>query len=220
MAVINGMYIHVVDETVDKGVETPSHPVEEGIGTTDLIRVNPVTLALSGKIVDYSDMKSHEVLAKINSLMRTGSLVSYRGRNVFSNMIIRSFSTSHPNTNSGGADFDMELQEVRIAKSAYATKTPTGTNVPTEPTTNAGTQQIDVGSMTAVYYTVKKGDTVWSLCQTYNKDYLRGRMGIVERETDFNFVEWVIASNPQAFSVFGDANSLKIGARLLMGYRS
>lgn len=206
MAILNGMYIHVVDEKVDKGVEAPSHPVEEGIGTTDLVRVNPITISLSGKIVDYSAMKSHEVLAKINSLMTSGSLVSYRGRNVKSNMIIRTFNTSHPNTNSGGADFEMELQEIRIAKSAYVPKTTTATTVATRAATNAGTQQVSTGSGTAVYHEVKSGDTVWALV---NKSYKH--LG--------KTVQWVIDNNPAAFSKKGDASTLKVGARLLMGYK-
>lgn len=210
MAVLNGMYIHVVDEKVDKGVEAPSHPVEEGIGTTDLVRVNPVTVSLSGKIVDYSAMKSNEVLAKINSLMASGSLISYRGRNVIGNMIIRSFSTSHPNTNSGGADFDMELQEIRIAKSAYVPKKSTTTKAKTAATTNAGTQQVKTSSKTntktAVYHPVKQGDTVWALVNNSYKN-----LG--------STCQWVIDNNPSAFSKKGDATTLKVGARLLMGYK-
>lgn len=210
MAILNGMYIHVVDEKVDKGVEAPTHPVEEGIGTTDMVRMNPITISLSGKIVDYSAMKSHEVLAKISSLMASGSLVSYRGRNVKSNLIIRAFSTSHPNTNSGGADFEMELQEIRTAKSAYVEKTATATATSsaatTRATTNAGTQQVKSGSGTAVYHTVKSGDTVWALV---NKSYKH--LG--------KTVQWVMDNNPAAFTRKGDASTLKVGARLLMGYK-
>ena len=211
MAILNGMYIHVVDERVEKGVEAPTHPVEEGIGTTDLVRKNPVYITLSGKIVDYPDMKANEVLAKINSLMVSGSLVSYRGRNVFSNMIIRTFATSHPNTNNGGADFDMELQEIRTAKSAYVPKKTTQTKAKTSATVNAGTQQVKSGqakseSSTAVYHTVKQGDTIWGLVNNSYKHLGKD-------------CQWVINNNPHAFSVKGDATTLIVGARLLMGYK-
>lgn len=206
MAILNGMYIHVVEETVDKDVTAPTHPVEEGIGTTDLVRLKPLVLSLSGKIVDYEGMKSHEVLAKINSLMASGSIVLYLGRNVRSDMIIRSFSTSHVNTIHGGADFDMELQEVRIARSAYVPKKSTNTSTMTSPVTNAGTQQVIVGSGEAVYHTVKQGDTIWSLV---NKSYKH--LGTT--------VQWVVTFNPTAFARKGVATTLKVGARLLMGYK-
>ena len=208
MAILNGMYIHVVDEKVDKDVEAPTHPVEEGIGTTDLVHMNPFTLSLSGKIVDYGDMKSHEVLAKISSLMASGSLVYYRGRNVKSNMIIRSFSTSHPNTNNGGADFEMELQEIRIAKKAYTPKETTDKR--TNETTNAGTQQIKESDIllpfVPVYHLVRSGDTVWTLANISYK-----QLGTT--------TQWVVAKNPDAFSKEGDATTLQVGARLLMGYK-
>lgn len=122
MAILNGLYIHVVDEELNEDVELTSHPVEKGIDVTDTVRVKPLTIALSGKIVDYGNMTAEQVLAKIKSLKNSGSLVDYRGRNVASNMQIQAFSTKHPNTNSGGADFDMELKQVRIATSSYVPK--------------------------------------------------------------------------------------------------
>lgn len=122
MALLNGMYIHVTDEQLSRDVETTSHPVESGIPLTDTVRAKPFVISLSGKIVDYGDMKASEVLSKLNALKDSGSLIEYRGRNVAANMQIQSLNTTHPNTNHGGADFDMELKEVRIAKSAYVPK--------------------------------------------------------------------------------------------------
>lgn len=122
MAIINGLYIHVVDENVDREVDSTSHPVEEGIPTTDTVNLKALSISLSGKIVNYGDMTAAEVLAKLDSWYKTGALIQYKGRNVASSMQIRSLSTSHPNTNHGGADFSMVLTQVRIAKSAYVPK--------------------------------------------------------------------------------------------------
>lgn len=122
MAILNGLYIHVVDEALAADVEATSHPVESGIPTTDTVRAKPIVISLSGKIVDYGSMTATQVIAKINELKNSGSLIEYRGRNVASSMQILAFETTHPNTNSGGADFNMELRQVRIAKSAYVPK--------------------------------------------------------------------------------------------------
>ncbi|MGI6014368.1 MAG: FimV family protein [Oscillospiraceae bacterium] len=285
MAILNGLYVHVTDESLSKDVDTTSHPVEKGIDLTDTVRERPFSLSISGKIVDYGDMKSHEVLAKIKKFHADGSLINYSGRNIATNMQIQSFSTDHPNTNHGGADFDMELKQVRIAKSAYVPKPKTkkkieqksnpiievgsvvifkggpvyvssdATNAAanrnrstckvtiisaeswsvhkyhlistdgggvygwvdyaniegaeetgTNGKTNAGTQQVQQGNGTAVYYTVKQGDTVWGLVNNSYKDLN-------------TTCEWVIENNPDAFSVKGDARTLKIGAKLLLGYR-
>lgn len=293
MAILNGMYIHVVDETLTGDVKTTSHPVETGIPMTDTVKPEALIVSLSGKIVDYGDMTSAQVQAKIKSLRDTGSLVEYRGRNVASSVQIKSFETKHPNTNHGGADFTMELKKLRIAKSAYApkktsttarkktTKKSTAavqatvkvgsvvvfkggsvyassdakkaaatrsrstckvTKITTaswavhkyhlistdgkkvygwvdlaniegaEPTstsgkTNAGTKQVkSTSTKKAVYHTVKRGDTVWALV---NKSY----------KNLSTTVNAVIKNNPKAFSKKGDASTLKVGAKLLMGYK-
>lgn len=289
MAILNGLYIHVVDESAEREVQATSHPVEQGIPTTDTVKAMALSIKISGKIVDYDGMKASQVLSKIRTWQSSGTLMMYRGRNVASNMQIRSFESEHPNTNSGGADFSMVLEQVRIAKSAYvpkpkkpkkpSTSATTSTPVPlyvgaivvfkggpvyvssdaakkaatrgrstckitiistksysvhqyhlistdggrvygwvdksniettqttsTSAKTNAGTQQVKSGSGTAVYHTVKKGDTVWTLV---NKKYKH--LG--------KSVSWVINNNPKAFSRKGDATTLQIGKKLLMGYK-
>lgn len=122
MAILNGLYIHVTDESTEREVEATSHPVEEGLPITDTVKLRSFTITLSGKIVDYGDKKAAEVLATLTKWHENGSLISYQGRNVASNMQIRVFETSHPNTNSGGADFTLTLEQVRIARSAYVPK--------------------------------------------------------------------------------------------------
>lgn len=122
MAILNGLYIHVVDESLERGVEATSHPVEDGVPTSDTVKSKALQIELSGKIVDYPGMKAAQVLGQIKAWMASGSLVSYQGRSVVSSMQIRSFQSDHPYTNHGGADFSMTLVEVRIAKSAYVPK--------------------------------------------------------------------------------------------------
>lgn len=122
MAILNGLYIHVTDESMERDVNATSHPVEEGIPTTDTVKPKALTLSLSGKIVDYGTMKASQVLSKLTTWRDAGMLLNYQGRNVASSLQIRNFETSHPNTNSGGADFSMTLVQARIAQSAYVPK--------------------------------------------------------------------------------------------------
>ena len=288
MAILNGLYIHVVSESMDREVHATSHPVEEGVPTTDTVQARALSISLSGKIVDYGNMKASQVLAKLYAWRESGSLLVYKGRNIASSLQIRSLHTDHPNTNNGGADFTMTLQEVRIAKSSYVPKksstaqketaakkdtsvikvgskvvfkggsvyvssdakkaaatrnrsTCEVTKISTQSwsvhqyhlistdggkvygwvdrsniegvaatgtsgKTNAGTQQVKNGTGTAVYHTVKKGDTVWALVN--NKYNHLGKTG-----------QWVIDNNPKAFSRKGDATTLQVGAKLLMGYK-
>lgn len=128
MAILNGLYVHVTDESMEREVQATSHPVEEGMAITDTVKIKSVSISINGKIVDYGDKKAVEVLSTLRQWHASGSLISYQGRNVVANMQIRSFQTSHPNTNSGGADFSMRLEQVRIAKSAYVPKKASTTN--------------------------------------------------------------------------------------------
>lgn len=304
MAILNGYYIHVVDEDVSRDIDTTSHPVESGLPITDLVKQKPISLSLSGKVVDYGDKTATQVLSKLIEWQKNGTLIEYRGRNIFPDMQIQSIDTSFPNTNHGGADFKMELRQVRIAKSAVKKVTTTATKsskttkktttksaattvkkalvaanikvgdkvvfkggsvyvssdakkaaatrsrstckvtyinrrswathqfclqstdgklvcgwvdfknmesvatTTTTGTTSAGLKQTKGGSTSkqAVYHTVKSGDTLWTLV---NKKY----------KNISTSVDWILKNNPKAFSKAGDATTLKIGAKLLIGYK-
>lgn len=122
MALINNLYVFVENESLSRDNEITQHPVEKGLPLTDTIRKNPKSLSIDGKIVDAGKLTANEIISKIEALRVAGSLITYKGRNTVGNFQIKSFNTSHPNTNWGGADFDMELVEVRIAKSSYNPK--------------------------------------------------------------------------------------------------
>ena len=53
MALVNGIYVHVTDESVDRGVTRASHSVETGIDITDTVKPEAIKVSLSGEIVDY-----------------------------------------------------------------------------------------------------------------------------------------------------------------------
>lgn len=205
MALINNIYIHVTDEKVGRTIKSTDHSTEKGIDITDNVKREPVTLSISGKIVDTDTLKSHEALAKLYDLQIKGSLITYSGRNILKNMMIQSFNSTHPYTNAGGLDFDMELKEVRIAQNSYGEATDDDKGK-TQAEGTAGTQQVQQGTQNAVYHTVSKGDTVWGLVNTNYKE-----LG--------STVQWVIDNNTNAFSTKGDATTLQTGAKLLMGYR-
>lgn len=292
MALINGYYVHVIDETVHTGIDSAAHPVESGLPITDTVIPKPKEIDISGKIVDVGDKKASEILSALEKYMRTGSIIKYCGRNVADNMQIQTFDHSHPNTIVGGCEFDMTMKEVRIAQSSYKapiisdkeqnmpdTKPTTPTietinvgdtvifkggsvyissdakkatvtrnrstckvekistaswsihqyclkstdggmvygwcdkadiemrsDTTVNATTSRGTKQVIDGNENAVYHVVKKGDTLWSLV---NKTY---------RSLDTS-IEWVLDNNSSCFTTKGDPTTLKIDAKLLMGYK-
>ena len=124
MALINGWYVQVVDETVDNETELSSHAVETGMDVSDHIRNKPVVISLSGNIVDVGDVAASTVLAQLHQFRTAGAMIEYHGRNVQSGLIMTSFNTKHPNTINGGCEFDMELKGLRVAAPSYVETQP------------------------------------------------------------------------------------------------
>lgn len=201
MALLNNLTIFVENEEVSKNVESTSHPVEKGIEFTDHIQRKPLELSISGKIVDVSGMKAKDILQQIEQLKNKGSLITYTGRNLLSDMQIQSFSTTHPNTVWGGCEFSMTLKEVRIAKPAYTEQK------------NGGMQQLVKGANNSVYHTVKKGDCIWNLVTKQYKSLEPKYSNTMDK------CNWVMSQNQSAFSRKGDFRTLQIGKKILIGYR-
>lgn len=218
MAHINGYYIHVTSEDLDGEVELSTHPVESGIDITDTVKKQPEKVSLSGKVVDYFNgseiVKAATVKNKIQALRDTGAIVVYSGRNFLENYQIKNFNTSHPNTVTGGMEFNMELQQCRIAKNSYEAPVIKDSNIK-----DGGTQQVEKGENKKVYYTVKKGDTIWGLLTGTYKNLIYLDDG---KPVNYNINEkcdWVMHFNPHAFSRKGDFRTLQIGKKILLGFR-
>lgn len=167
MAIINGLYIHVVSESASRGVDATSHRVESGLPLTDTVVLQPLSISLSGKIVDYGDVKAAEVIDKIKQWQSSGSLIEYRGNEMASSMQIRSFDTDRPNTIYGGAEFSMELVQVRIAKSAYVPKKDTAKETAAKDIANLNLKVGDV--------VVFKGGNVYKSSDAKEAAATRGR---------------------------------------------
>lgn len=193
MAYINNLYVLAEEESIDKEVETVTHPVEKDIPIADTIRRKPIVINLTGIIVDAGTYSSEEIIKKLDTLQKDGSIIRYRGAcGVYNNMQMQTFSPKYTHKVNGGAAFSITLQEMRTAQSAYVK------------TKSAGTQQVQTSSaQKPLYYTVKKGDTIWDLChRTYKSKNLS--------------VSKIIKDNPQAFSRAGDARTLQIGSRICL----
>lgn len=72
--------------------------------------------------------------------------------------------------------------------------------------TNAGTQQVTGSKKGAVYHSVKKGDTVYKLATVTYKELGKS-------------VQWIIDNNSACFTKPKDPTTLKIGSKLLVGYK-
>lgn len=119
MAYINNLYIFVEEENRTSSVESTEHPVERGISLTDHTKRNPTQLSLSGKIVGKN---WENVLNKLNTYQKKGTLVTYKGRRILKNAQILSIDDSYDSSIASGCKVSIAIKEVSIAQSAYVSK--------------------------------------------------------------------------------------------------
>lgn len=142
----------------------------------------------------------------IQSLVHSGALVRYEGRNYLQNYQIRNFHTGHPNEITGGASFSMTLKQFRGANNSYTEQNGT--------VASGGTQQISTGDNTEVWHEVKLGDNLYNLITQYGnlkRDAIDG--------VQYSAVDWIMKKNPYAFDDTTDCSTLKAYERILLGYR-
>lgn len=195
MGILNGEYIHVVSEEVERDAQVLEHPVENGFNVSDHVKSGDFYLSLSGLIVGANGKNASEIFTKISQWQQQGVVVSYTGRNILNRALITSFETSYSSNMADGCEFSMELKQLRVSKSPL--------NIPN----NGVLKQIEKQSTAEnVYHTVKKGDTIWGLVHNKYNGY------------GFN-VDWIIANNKGAFIEPGNPRTLKVGAVINMGAR-
>lgn len=178
-------------------------------GATMLRTFGDITIAGEAAVTGRVKYLASTILNKLKQFKDNGTLITYSGRNIYSNMQITSLSTTHPYTIAGGAKFTMTLEECRTAKNAYVEPVKNKSAVK-----NGGSQQVEKGEGADVYYTVKAGDCVWSLVVTgdYANLHREGAKNTPQGQCD-----WVMKKNPKAFSRPGDFGTLQIGKKILLG---
>lgn len=240
MAWLNDVYVFVKDENLTHDVETTSHPVENGVDITDHIRRLPVEINISGAIVYHDGINASDTLERLKQMQYAGTIINFAGRNAVSGLVIESFSTSHPNTVAGGAEFTMTLKQIRIAQPAYMGNSVAAENYEAvesgggevaeaeevmenggniviaenenpEPV-NAGTQQVKLGDGKKIYHTVRSGETLYTIAKSYQE--LSPRF-----ENDIDKMNWIMEQNPYSFWERGNADTLVEGTDILVGIR-
>ncbi|MEK5278761.1 phage baseplate protein [Paenibacillus sp. FSL E2-0177] len=137
MALIDGKYITVENESPSFPVTVTEQPVEKGINLIDHVQAQARTLSLTGVIVGTDAAKTR---AYIIAAKDKGTIINYVGRNQFKGLIT-DFSTGHDYTTADGFTFTMELREIKIATSSYVETLPPPIKAQVTKIVNSGTKQ-------------------------------------------------------------------------------
>ena len=101
----------LVRENVDFDAEVTSKEVEKGADISDHMKPKPLTASLSGVMVEDANAK----LETLKKYQKEGELLTYIGKSTLENVVITSIQVEHTVENFEGYDFDIRIQEVRIA---------------------------------------------------------------------------------------------------------
>lgn len=186
MALLNGLYVHAKSETIENGYTKTNNPVEQGVDITDHIERNLIKLKLEGELIDTPTLKAGKMYSQLQSWANAGTIIEFRGRNVFDGVITNINKTSDAEI-SNGAKVTIDIEEIRIASTPYRA-----------PSESSGTQQVQTTKNTGkdVYHTVQKGEWLLKIAKKYNIT-----------------LEWILANNKLKS---GNPNLIYPGEKILV----
>ncbi|MEH7214785.1 LysM domain-containing protein [Priestia megaterium] len=154
MARLGNITVLIEKEDDSSSIEATSYPVEKGIPMTDHVEQKPDEFSLSGVLNGPTHAADYEYLKKC---MRSGTILTYVGRNIAKNVIILDINGSVDANNANGKDVSIKLRQIRIASTPWVKVQNNGKKKPVTTKPPA----------TPVYHLVKKGDTYWMCWKRY-----------------------------------------------------
>lgn len=100
-----------MEENVDYTAEVTSKPVEKGEDISDHMKPKPFSAKLSGSMIKDAEAK----FEALKQYQKEAQLISFVGKSSLENVVITSLSRSESVENYEGYDYDITIEEVRIA---------------------------------------------------------------------------------------------------------
>ena len=115
MPYIGDILIDVItSEDLGESSKTTDHALEDGEQITDHVDNDPITLNLTGVMLDPNDEK----LLKLRKFRQEGKLLSYNYQSRLETVLITSFNPKKDASIKDGYTFSMTLKQVRLVKAA------------------------------------------------------------------------------------------------------
>ncbi|MBC6156628.1 LysM peptidoglycan-binding domain-containing protein [Listeria welshimeri] len=152
VATIGSVKLVNTNESESSPFTITDNPVETGSPVSDHVQRETKTLEISGFLLGATAEKDY---ATLKSYAEKGTIVSFRGRVYFKNVLISNLSKSY-NTIKNGFEITVSLRNLRRASTPWVKKKSSGKKQPVKSKKSPGT-----------YITVKKGDCYWKWWKRY-----------------------------------------------------
>ncbi|EDN9338777.1 LysM peptidoglycan-binding domain-containing protein [Listeria monocytogenes] len=159
VATINSVKLVNTNESESSPFTITDNPVETGANVSDHVQRETKTLEISGFLLGATAERDY---ATLKDYAEKGTIVTFRGRVYFKNVLISNLSKSY-NTIKNGFEITISLRDLRRASTPWVRKKKksSGKKQPVKP------KKQPVKKTTAVYVTVKSGDCYWKWWKRY-----------------------------------------------------
>lgn len=128
----------IKDEDLNESSTTTDHALEDGEQITDHVENDPITLTVTGIVIDRNDTK----LLKLRQYRQSGKLLSYNYRSRLETVLITSFNTKKHKDIKDGYDFTMNLKQIKMSKAPNVIRVSVPVKKQVKPITKVGKKTV------------------------------------------------------------------------------
>ncbi|EAD3347505.1 TPA: LysM peptidoglycan-binding domain-containing protein [Listeria monocytogenes] len=154
VATIGSVKLVNTNESETSPFTVTDNPVETGSPVSDHVQRETKTLEISGFLLGSSVEKDY---ATLKDYAEKGTIVTFKGRVYFKNVLISNLSKSY-NTIKNGFEITVSLRELRRASTPWVRK---------KKKSSGKKQSSKTKKAVGTYITVKKGDCYWKWWKRY-----------------------------------------------------
>ncbi|OXS74919.1 hypothetical protein B1B04_08505 [Lysinibacillus sp. KCTC 33748] len=138
MPYIKDVLIDVITNiNIPESSTTTDHALEDGEQTTDHVISNPITISLTGVILDATEAK----VLKLREYREKGVIIDFNYMTALKHVVITDFNRDYEAKIKDGYAFTMTLKQIKVGKVAKYVSVSIPVKKQTKPVTQKGRQQ-------------------------------------------------------------------------------
>ncbi|KOY81577.1 hypothetical protein I6G82_08330 [Lysinibacillus macroides] len=138
MPYIKDVLVDVITKvSMPESSTTTDHALEDGQQITDHVQSNPITISLTGVILDDTEAK----VLKLREYREKGEIIDFDYMTALKHVVVTDFSRDYSADIKDGYAFSMTLKQIKVAKVARFVSVSVPVKQQTKPVSNKGRQQ-------------------------------------------------------------------------------